>query len=78
MSHFLFVRDEDDVLGVWEASDEVAALKLRLSLELTYPRCRTHVMAAPDFQSVKASVPEVDFEGIEPQPVSGRGASRLP
>ena len=77
MSHFLFVRDQEDVLGVWEASDEVAALKLRLSLELTYPGCRTHVMAAPTFQDVKASLPDCDFGGIEPQTIS-RGGRRLP
>lgn len=67
MSHFLFVRDEEEVLGVWEASDEVAALKLRLSLELTYPMCRTHVMAAPSFQAMKASIPDCDFGEMEPE-----------
>lgn len=67
MTHFLFVRDEGDVLGVWEASDEVAALKMRLSLQLTYPGCTTHCLAAPSFQHMKASIPDCDFGAIEPE-----------
>ncbi len=67
MSHFLFVRDEGDILGVWEASDEVAALKMRLSLQLTYPTCTTHCLAAPSFSDLKASIPNFDFGAIEPE-----------
>lgn len=76
MSHFLFVRDEGEVLGVWEARDEVAALKMRLSLELTYPGCRTHVMAAPSFKAMKAQVPDCDFGEIEPDLVDPAARGR--
>lgn len=78
MSHFLLVRDAEDVLGVWEASDEVAALKMRLSLQLTYPGCTTHTLAAPDFQTMKARIPNCDFSDIEPErgPGSGAGPER--
>ncbi|MBX2814140.1 MAG: hypothetical protein KTR25_20190 [Myxococcales bacterium] len=67
MTHFLFVRDEEEVLGVWEAQDGVAALKMKLSLQLTYPRCTTHVLAAPSFPAIQAQTPEVDIGTIEPE-----------
>lgn len=67
MTHFLFVRDDGNVLGVWEASDEVAALKMRLSLQLTYPGCTTHWLAAPNFKEMKARIPDFDFGSIEPE-----------
>lgn len=67
MSHFLFVRDAEDILGVWEAGDEVSALKMRLSLQLTYPGCTTHCLAAPSFQAMKERIPNLDFGAIEPE-----------
>lgn len=67
MSHFLFVRDEDEVLGVWEASDEVAALKMRLSLQLTYPACTTHCLAALSFEDMKAKIAGLDIGAVEPE-----------
>ncbi|MEL6188515.1 MAG: hypothetical protein AAFU79_28160 [Myxococcota bacterium] len=72
MTHFLFVRDDEDVLGIWEAPDEVAALKLRLSLQLTYPTCTTHLMAAPTFQAAKAKLPECDLDHLEPESIDHR------
>lgn len=67
MSHFLLVRDEDALLGVWEARSEVAAIRKRLSLQLTYPGCTTHWLAAPNFEKMKEEVPDYDFGAIEPE-----------
>lgn len=67
MTHFLFVRDEEDVLGIWEAPDEVAALKMRLSLQLTYPKCTTHVLVAPKFDANKTHATGLDVGAIEPE-----------
>ena len=72
MAHFLFVRDEGEVLGVWEANDEVAALKMRLSLQLTYPGCTTHLLAAPNYRAFKAQHPDYDFGAIEPENCGSR------
>jgi hypothetical protein len=67
MRHFVLVGDADEVLGVWEAQDEVSADRLRLRLSLTYPGCKTHVRQATDFESLKSMLKGVDLVGMEPE-----------
>ncbi|MBK6685792.1 MAG: hypothetical protein IPG45_15075 [Deltaproteobacteria bacterium] len=70
MRHYLLLGDERQVLGVWEAPDDVAAARFVLKLSLAYPECTTVVDRASDFESFKAGHGDFDFDGIEPEPVS--------
>lgn len=67
MRHYLVVGDAREVLGVWEAADGRAAERLRLELSLSYPSCRTLVGAAADYETFKAGLGELDFDGVEPE-----------
>ena len=66
MRHFVFVGDQREVLGVWVADDIVAATRLRLELELTYPDCVMRGSDADDYETFKASHTEYEFGDIEP------------
>jgi hypothetical protein len=66
MRHYLFVGDRREVLGVWEAKDEMAATRLRLQLALMYPDCETITDHAHDFESFKAGYRDYDFGGLQP------------
>lgn len=68
MRHYVIVEDAQEVLGVWEAPDRTTADRLRLTLSLTYPGCRTHVEQASDFEAFKDAVPNFDLTGLEPEP----------
>jgi hypothetical protein len=69
MRHYLLLGDERQVLGVWEAADDVAAARFVLKLSLSYPDCTTVIERARDFESFKAVHGDLDFDGIEPEPV---------
>lgn len=66
MRHYLFVGESGDVLGVWEADDELEATKLSLQLALMYPGCKTVADHATDFESFKKGYADYNFDGLEP------------
>lgn len=68
MRHYLFVGDAQDVLGVWEVEDELAATRLSLQLALMYPGCKMIADHATDFESFKRGYADYDFDGLEPDP----------
>jgi hypothetical protein len=66
MRHYLFVGESREVLGVWEAEDEVSATRLSLQLSLMYPGCKTVEETAEDFETFKQEHAEYNFDGLEP------------
>lgn len=68
MRHFLLVRDDRDILGVWEAKDALQASRLLMELALSFPGCRTMMDRAHDFEAFKRLVPDFDLEDVEPEP----------
>jgi len=69
MRHYLLLGDQRQVLGVWETPDDVAAARFGLQLTLSYPDCTTVIERADDFETFKADHQDLNFEGIEPEPV---------
>lgn len=66
MRHYVLVGEERDVLGVWEASDEVAAARIRLQVSLSFPGCRTEAHEAENFEAVKGRS-AFDLEHVVPE-----------
>ena len=66
MRHYVLVGDERDVLGVWEAPDEVSAARIRLQVSLSFPGCRTEAHEAENFEAVK-DLSTFDLEHIVPE-----------
>lgn len=63
MRHYVLVGEERDVLGVWEAPDEVAAARIRLQVSLSFPGCRTEAHEADSFEAVK-NLSTFDLENV--------------
>lgn len=70
MRHYCFVGDDQDILGVWVADDEIAAARLQLNLELMYPDCETVVRKSSSYESLKQDLGHLEWGDLEPDILS--------